>query len=173
MEQRTTALEKLTNEQGRWIAEMRAYITGLKKSMLDLKEMLRDIKKGGRMSEGGEKAVRADITLKELLRNNKKSDRMSEGGEKSVNDEEKKTRDVEEGLAMKNHTLCSEEKIKNEVRFARETEMMRAEEDASIKRMKTMCCNDLFLDSLMIELTSKKVEGGDAQAPFFPKFSFT
>ena len=29
---------------------------------------------------------------------------MSEGGEKSVNDEEKKTRDVEEGSAMKNHT---------------------------------------------------------------------
>jgi len=28
---------------------------------------------------------------------------------------------VEEGSAMKNHTLCSEEKTKNEVRFARET----------------------------------------------------
>jgi len=69
---------------------------------------------------------------------------MSEGREKSVNDEEKKTRDVEEGSTMKNHTLCSEEKTKNEVRFARETEMMRAEGDASIKRMKTMCCNDFF-----------------------------
>jgi len=60
----------------------------LKESLLDLKE------------------------IKELLRNNKKSDMMSEGGEKSVNDEEKKTRDVEEGSTMKNHTLCSEEKTK-------------------------------------------------------------
>jgi len=40
--------------------------------------------------------------------------------------------------------------------------MMRAEGDASIKRMKTMCCNDLFLDNPIIEKTSKKVEGGDA-----------
>jgi len=46
---------------------------------------------------------------------------------------------------MKNHTLCSKEKIKNEGRFARESEMMRAEGDSSIKRMKTMCCNDFFL----------------------------
>jgi len=46
--------------------------------------------------------------------------------EKSVN-EEKKTRDVEECSAMKSHTLCSEEKTKNEGRFAREAEMMRAE----------------------------------------------
>jgi len=45
------------------------------------------------------------------------------------------------------------------VRFSRETEMMRAEGDASIKRMKIMWCNDLFLDSPIIELTSKKVEG--------------
>jgi len=63
-------------------------ITGLKEIMLDLKEikeMLQDIMKGGRMSEGGEKSVRADITflkesildlkeIKELLRNKKKSD---------------------------------------------------------------------------------------------------
>jgi len=73
----------------------------LKESLLDLKE------------------------IKELLQDIKKRDRMSEGGEKFVNDEDKKTQDVRESLDMKNHTLCSEEKTKNEVRFARETEMIR------------------------------------------------
>ena len=95
MEQRTTALEKLTNEQGRWIVEMKADIIGLKESMLDIKEILQDIKKGGKMSEEGEKYVRTDITLKEsllnlkeikkLLQNNKKSDRMSDWGRKNKN----------------------------------------------------------------------------------------
>ena len=33
--------------------------------------------------------------------------------------------------------------------------------------MKTMCCNDLFPDSPIIELTSKKVEGGDATKHHF------
>jgi len=36
------------------------------------------------------------------------------------------------------------------------------EGNASIKKVKTMCCNDLFLDNPIIELTSRKVEGGDA-----------
>jgi len=183
MEQRMAAVEKFISEQGRWNSEMRAEILGLKESMLDLKEikeMLQDIKKGDRMSEGGEKSVRRDTKflkeslldlkeIKELRRDIKKRDRMSEGGEKYVNDEEKKTQDVGEGSDMKNHTLCSKEKTNNEVRFARETEMIRAEGDASIKKVKTMCCNDLFLDRPIIELTSKKVEGGGAtKHHFFP-----
>jgi len=168
MEQIMAAVEKFISEQGRWNSEMRAEIVGLKESMLDLKEMMRDIKKGDIMSEGGEKSVRTDTNLldlkeiKELLWDIKKRDRMSEGGEKFVNDEEKKTQDVGECSDMKNHTLCSEEKTNNEVRFARETEMIRAKGDASIKKVKIMCCNDLFLDRPIIELTSKKVEGGDA-----------
>jgi len=156
MEHRTAALEKLTSEQRRWIAEMRADITGLKLDLKEIKEMLRDIKKGDKMSEGGEKSVRADKMflkeslldlkeIKELLWDIKKVDKMSEGGEKSVNDEGKRTQDVGEGSDMKNHILCSEEKTKNEVRFARETEMIRAEGDASIKKVKTMCCNIFFL----------------------------
>jgi len=107
------------------------------------------------MSEGREKSFRTDTTflkkslldskeIKELLRDIKKGDKMSEGGEKSGNDEEKKTRDVGEGSNMMNHILCSEEKTKNEVRFARETAMIRTEGDASIKKVKTMCCNDFF-----------------------------
>ena len=141
MEQRTAALEELTSEQGRWIAEMRADITGLKLDLKEIKEMLRDIKKGDRMSEGGEKSVRADTMflkeslldlkeIKELLWDIKKGGRISEGGEKyvnDVNDEEKRIQDVGEGSDMKNHILCSKEKTKNEVRFARETEMIRAE----------------------------------------------
>jgi len=92
---------------------------GLKESMLDLKEikeMLRDIKKGDNMYEGGEESVRTDTKflkesfmdlkeIKELLRDIKKRDKMLEGGEKFVNDEEKKTQDVGEGSDMKNHTL--------------------------------------------------------------------
>ena len=74
-----------------------------------------------------------------------------------------------EGSDTKNHILCSEEKTKNEVRFARETEMIRAEEDASIKKVKIICCNDIFLERPIIELSNKKVEGGDAtKHHFFP-----
>jgi len=47
---------------------------------------------------------------------------------------EKKARDVEEGSAMKNHTLCGVEKTKNEVRFGRGTKLMMVEEgDESIE----------------------------------------
>jgi len=75
---------------------------------------------------------------------------------------------VGEGSDMKNHILCNEAKTKNEVRFVRETEMIRAW-DASIKKVKTMCCNDLFLERPFIELSSKKVEDGDvAKHNFFP-----
>ncbi|ESW23944.1 hypothetical protein PHAVU_004G089300 [Phaseolus vulgaris] len=52
MEQIMAAVEKFISEQGRWNSEMRAEIVGLKESMLDLKEMMRDIKKGDIMSEG-------------------------------------------------------------------------------------------------------------------------
>jgi len=43
-----------------------------------------------------------------MLQDIKKGDKMSEGGDKSVNDEEKKTQDVGEGLDMKNHILYNE-----------------------------------------------------------------
>jgi len=107
-------MENWISEQGSVIVEMKANITVLKESLLDLKE------------------------IKELLWDNKRSDRISEGGEKFVNDEGKKAQDVEEGSATKNHTHWSEEKTKNEVRLARETKMMIQEGDASIKRVKTV-----------------------------------
>jgi len=51
---------------------MRAEILGLKEGMLDLKEikeMLLDIKKGDKMSEGGEKSVRTNTKPSGLERN--------------------------------------------------------------------------------------------------------
>jgi len=51
------------------------------------------------------------------------------------------TIDVGEGSAMKNQTLCSEQKTKTEVRFVTEKKNMMEEEGyASIKRVKIMGC---------------------------------
>jgi len=60
MEQRMAAVEKFTSEQGKWNSEIRAEILGLKKGMLELKEMLQDLKKGDRRSEGGESSENGD-----------------------------------------------------------------------------------------------------------------
>jgi len=81
MEQRKMTLEKLTSEHGRWISEMRANIIRLKESMLDLKEikeMLRDIMKGDKMSEG-ESSVNGDERKEERSRQGNKSDAEDAG----------------------------------------------------------------------------------------------
>jgi len=50
-----------------------------------------------------------------------------------------KNSQMQEGSVMKNHTLCSGEKTKNEVRLAREIKIIMEEEvDASTKRVKIM-----------------------------------
>jgi len=74
MEQRMVALEKLTNKQGRLMVKMRADINGLKESILDIKEMLRDLKKGDILSDEGESSVNGEERREDRSRHGNKLD---------------------------------------------------------------------------------------------------
>jgi len=79
MEQRTVTLEKLTSEQGRLTAEMRADINGLKERIMDIKEMLQNLKKGDKLSDGGESSVNGEERREDRSRYENKSDVDEEG----------------------------------------------------------------------------------------------
>lgn len=54
-----STLEKLTNERGRMLAEVKVEgkVTTIKDSFLEIKELLQDIKKSDIMSRGGDNSV--------------------------------------------------------------------------------------------------------------------
>ena len=86
MEQRMAAVEKFTSEQLKWNSEIKAEIMGLKERMLELKEikeMLRDLKKGDRRSEGGESSVNGEERVEEPSRQDSQREKMKEGEMKS------------------------------------------------------------------------------------------
>jgi len=82
MEQRRSALEKLTSDQGRVMMELRNDINGLKEDIIDIKEMLRNLKKGDRLSDGGESSVNGEERRDERVKQSNKSEYEEESEER-------------------------------------------------------------------------------------------
>ena len=74
MEQRTSALEKLISDQGRVMMELRNDINGLKDDIINIKEMLRNLKKGDRLSDRGESSVNGEERRDERVKQSSKSE---------------------------------------------------------------------------------------------------
>ena len=75
----TSALEKLTSVQGRMMMELRNDINRLKDTIIDIKEMLRNLKKGDRLSDGGESSVNGEERRDERVKQSSKSEGEEEG----------------------------------------------------------------------------------------------